>query len=94
MHLVKRVVAIIGTTRVTFLAMTMNNRFSVIHQCFPVRRFDRIYAPSPYEDFNKTAKKFLPIYEVKYIKNEDILNIHEWWPKYLKKNHKGYKTKE
>ncbi|KAE9522462.1 hypothetical protein AGLY_017123 [Aphis glycines] len=86
------------------LAMTMNNRFSIIHQYFPirghsflpcdrnfsvikraVRKFDRIYVPSQYENLIKTAKKFSPTFEVKSIKNDDIVNFHGWWPQYFKK---------
>lgn len=86
------------------LAMTMKNRFSIIHQYFPVpghsflpcgrnfsvikravRKFDRIYIPSQYENLIKTAKKFSPTFEVKSIKNDDILNSHGWWPQYFKK---------
>jgi len=60
-----------------------DRNFSVIKRA--VRRFDRIYVLSQYEDLIKTVKKFSPFYEIRSVKNEDILNIHEWWPKYLKK---------
>lgn len=45
----------------------------------------RIYVPSQYENLIKTAKKFSPTFEVKSIKNYDILNFHGWWPQYFKK---------
>ncbi|KAG8330617.1 hypothetical protein J6590_058683 [Homalodisca vitripennis] len=51
-----------------------------------VRRLDHIYIPNEYADIIVNAKKTPPKFEVKEVKNDDILNFHEWWPHYFKKS--------
>lgn len=51
-----------------------------------VRRHDRIYAPHQYSSLIANAKKIEPKFVVREVKNRDIINFKDWWPRYFKKS--------
>ena len=54
-----------------------------------VRRYDRLYSPEQYSSLIANAKKQEPLFEVREIKNRDIVNFKDWWPRYFKKTSKS-----
>lgn len=50
-----------------------------------VRRHDRVYSPNQYKIMIGTAKKIEPIFQVKDVECESVLEFKKWWPQYFVK---------
>ena len=52
-----------------------------------------MYTPDLYDNIIKTAKKSVPLFEVKRVKNGDIINFKNWWPMFFKETTKNIEKK-
>ncbi|PSN34606.1 hypothetical protein C0J52_22019 [Blattella germanica] len=61
--------------------------FAIIKKA--VHHHDRIYTPLQYNELIKNAKKKNPVFEVRAVETQQVLNYKEWWTPLFKKTTKS-----
>lgn len=74
----------------SFLACDRN--FACVKRA--VRRHDRVYLPSQYNEMIASARKKDSPFVVYQVTNGDILNFKDWWPQYFKKTSNSLQNKK
>lgn len=58
-----------------------------------VRRHDRVYSSNQYKIMIGSAKKIEPIFQVKDVECESVLEFKKWWPQYFVKQPRSIESR-